>query len=76
MIALNWGIWTGVGMAAEALADRTGERPVPLAMVPMARRRCWMRRTFDGGGQPDVHRQFTRWTAGCWTAIARPKVRR
>ncbi len=28
VLALNWGIWTGVGMAAEALADRTGERPV------------------------------------------------
>ena len=27
VIALNWGIWTGVGMAAEALADRMGERP-------------------------------------------------
>ena len=26
VLALNWGIWTGVGMAAEALADRTGER--------------------------------------------------
>jgi acyl transferase domain-containing protein/thioesterase domain-containing protein len=24
VVALNWGIWTGVGMAAEALADRTG----------------------------------------------------
>ncbi len=29
VIALNWGIWTGVGMAAEALAERTGELPVP-----------------------------------------------
>ena len=27
VIALNWGIWTGVGMAAEALADRIGVRP-------------------------------------------------
>lgn len=27
VVALNWGIWTGVGMAAEALADRTGDRP-------------------------------------------------
>ena len=36
VLALNWGIWTGVGMAAEALADRTGERtsapPVPLTL--------------------------------------------
>ena len=27
VIALNWGIWTGVGMAAEALSDRIGLRP-------------------------------------------------
>ncbi|RUS60147.1 SDR family NAD(P)-dependent oxidoreductase [Pseudorhodobacter sp. E13] len=25
--ALNWGIWADVGMAAEVLADRTGQRP-------------------------------------------------
>ena len=36
VIALNWGIWTGVGMAAEALADRTG-RPLP-PRVPIAAR--------------------------------------
>ncbi|NEX46817.1 type I polyketide synthase [Pseudotabrizicola algicola] len=37
VVALNWGIWQGVGMAAEALADRAGrvESPrVPLA-APM-----------------------------------------
>ncbi|QYK43440.1 MAG: KR domain-containing protein [Paracoccaceae bacterium] len=27
VVALNWGIWSGVGMAAEALADRLGTRP-------------------------------------------------
>lgn len=27
VVALNWGIWAGVGMAAEALADRMGTRP-------------------------------------------------
>lgn len=27
VVALNWGIWAGVGMAAEALAARMGERP-------------------------------------------------
>lgn len=27
VVALNWGIWQGVGMAAEALADRLGTRP-------------------------------------------------
>ncbi len=36
VVALDWGIWTGVGMAAEALADRAGARPatprVPLAL--------------------------------------------
>ncbi len=30
VLALDWGIWTGVGMAAEALADRAGERPLSL----------------------------------------------
>ncbi len=35
VVALNWGIWSGVGMAAEALADRTGERPLP-PKVPVA----------------------------------------
>lgn len=33
VVALNWGIWTGVGMAAEALTDRTGRVPAP--MVPL-----------------------------------------
>ncbi len=34
VVALNWGIWTGVGMAAEALSDRTGRVPAP--MVPIS----------------------------------------
>ena len=29
VVALNWGIWTGVGMAAEALSDRTGRPEAP-----------------------------------------------
>jgi acyl transferase domain-containing protein/thioesterase domain-containing protein/acyl carrier protein len=29
VVALNWGIWQGVGMAAEALADRTGRPETP-----------------------------------------------
>ena len=33
VVALNWGIWTGVGMAAEALADRAGRVAAP--MVPV-----------------------------------------
>lgn len=28
VVALNWGIWSEVGMAADALAERNGERPV------------------------------------------------
>ncbi|THD83625.1 SDR family NAD(P)-dependent oxidoreductase [Aliigemmobacter aestuarii] len=32
--ALNWGIWADVGMAAEALADRTGSRP-PAPRLPL-----------------------------------------
>ncbi|MFN3846207.1 MAG: type I polyketide synthase, partial [Paracoccaceae bacterium] len=34
VIALNWGIWQGVGMAAEALADRTGRPDAP--RVPLS----------------------------------------
>lgn len=37
VVALDWGIWQGVGMAAEALADRTGrpETPRVLMTAPM-----------------------------------------
>ncbi len=35
VVALNWGIWQGVGMAAEALAGRAGQPPAP--MVPVDR---------------------------------------
>jgi acyl transferase domain-containing protein/thioesterase domain-containing protein/acyl carrier protein len=33
VIALNWGIWQGVGMAAEALADRAGRPEAPRVPV-------------------------------------------
>ncbi|MDB5664378.1 MAG: family oxidoreductase [Cypionkella sp.] len=36
VVALNWGIWTGVGMAAEALADRTGAPPAPRLQISMS----------------------------------------
>jgi acyl transferase domain-containing protein/thioesterase domain-containing protein/acyl carrier protein len=29
VVAIDWGIWSGVGMAADAVAERTGERPEP-----------------------------------------------
>ena len=29
VLAIDWGIWTGVGMAAEAMAARTGHDPAP-----------------------------------------------
>src|SRR5690606_34958574 len=29
VVALNWGIWSGVGMAAESLADRMGRPEAP-----------------------------------------------
>lgn len=47
VIALNWGIWTGVGMAAEALADRTGRPDAPRLPIaaPMLDEA-----TFDGKG--------------------------
>ena len=35
VLALNWGIWAGIGMAAEALAGRTGAR-VASPQVPLA----------------------------------------
>lgn len=35
VLALNWGIWSGVGMAAEALAERSGARP-PAPRLPIA----------------------------------------
>ena len=53
VMALNWGIWSGVGMAAEALAERTGDRPaaprMPIA-APMLDEA-----TFDARG----NRMFT-----------------
>jgi acyl transferase domain-containing protein len=36
VVALNWGIWTGVGMAAEALADRTGAPQAPALPISAA----------------------------------------
>jgi acyl transferase domain-containing protein/thioesterase domain-containing protein/acyl carrier protein len=47
VIALNWGIWTGVGMAAEALADRTGWVAAPLVPIAMPMLDA---ATFDGAG--------------------------
>ncbi|WP_415233551.1 type I polyketide synthase [Pseudorhodobacter sp.] len=53
VLALNWGIWSDVGMAAEALADRMGtQRPAP--RVPLAARML-DEATFDAAG----HRLFT-----------------
>ena len=36
VLALNWGIWSDVGMAAEALAERTGTQP-PAPKLPVSR---------------------------------------
>ncbi len=47
VIALNWGIWTGVGMAAEALADRTGRPAAP--RLPIAAQML-DEATFDASG--------------------------
>ena len=60
VVALNWGIWTGVGMAAEALADRTGRPaaqrlPIAAPMLDEA--------TFDASG----NRMFTaRYATNRW----------
>jgi acyl transferase domain-containing protein/thioesterase domain-containing protein len=48
VVALNWGIWQGVGMAAEALADRTGERP-PAPRLPVTQA-VLREATFDRAG--------------------------
>jgi len=49
VVALDWGIWTGVGMAAEALADR-GPSPVVPLDLPL----------LDGAGfDPQGNRQLT-----------------
>ncbi len=47
--AIDWGLWTGVGMAAEALAERTGQRPpAPRLPVTSAHLRA---ATFDAAGR-------------------------
>jgi len=51
--ALNWGIWADVGMAAEALADRTGGHP-PAPQIPVD---AQMLDTV--GFDPKGNRQFT-----------------
>jgi thioesterase domain-containing protein/NAD(P)-dependent dehydrogenase (short-subunit alcohol dehydrogenase family)/acyl carrier protein len=52
VVALNWGIWTGVGMAAEALADRTGRKAAPAVPIKAM---MLDEAGFDAGG----NRQFT-----------------
>ena len=53
VVALNWGIWADVGMAAEALADRRGEKP-PAPCLPVAAGML-DEATFDAAG----NRMFT-----------------
>ncbi|MDZ4094724.1 MAG: KR domain-containing protein, partial [Paracoccaceae bacterium] len=53
VVALNWGIWQDVGMAAEALAERAGTRP-PAPRLPI-RAPMLDEATFDLAG----HRMFT-----------------
>ncbi|MFP4570089.1 type I polyketide synthase [Rhodosalinus sp.] len=62
VLALNWGIWSEVGMAAEAVARRTGDLPEP-PVVPL-QAPLLDAATFDAGG----HRLLTaRWaTANRW----------
>jgi acyl transferase domain-containing protein/thioesterase domain-containing protein/acyl carrier protein len=48
VLALNWGIWQGVGMAAEALAERTGDRPA-VPRLPVAQP-VLTEATFDRAG--------------------------
>ena len=53
VVALNWGIWAGVGMAAETLAERMGTRP-PAPRLPVTRP-LLHEASFDADG----HRRFT-----------------
>ncbi len=52
VVAVNWGIWADVGMAAEALADRAGRPPAPRLPVHLP---MLDEATFDAAG----HRLFT-----------------
>lgn len=54
VLALNWGIWSDVGMAAEALADRTGSRPAA-PRLPVTGRPMLAETGFDRAG----HRIYT-----------------
>lgn len=53
VLALNWGIWAEVGMAADAIAERLGDRPAP--PVTAVRLPMLDEATFDRDG----HRRFT-----------------
>jgi acyl transferase domain-containing protein/thioesterase domain-containing protein/acyl carrier protein len=48
IVAINWGIWNEVGMAAEAVAARTGDLPKP-PVVPVAQEML-AEATFDSHG--------------------------
>ena len=52
VVALNWGIWTGVGMAAEALADRVGRKTAPAVPIAAAM-------LDEAGFDAQGNRQFT-----------------
>ncbi len=72
VVALNWGIWQGVGMAAKAW---------PTGWAPRRRRgcrsggRCWTRPLSTGRGTGCSWRN-TAMTAGCWTGTGRRTARR
>ncbi len=53
VIALNWGIWSEVGMAADVFADRQGQKPAA-PIIPLSQRML-DGATFDGTG----NRMFT-----------------
>lgn len=49
VVALNWGVWSEVGMAVDALAERTGAHvPVPVEDLTLP---MWDHRTFDRTGR-------------------------
>jgi NAD(P)-dependent dehydrogenase (short-subunit alcohol dehydrogenase family) len=69
VVAIDWGIWNEVGMAADALAERLGHRP-PTPPVP-AGVPLLDEAGFDAAGNRLFTARYDAVRAGCWTSTAR-----
>jgi acyl transferase domain-containing protein/thioesterase domain-containing protein/acyl carrier protein len=58
--AIDWGVWADAGMAAEAMAARTGRKAKPLDAVALP---LFDRAGFDGAGNRVLEAE---WTTGRW----------